>query len=100
MSNRFVDCDIFMRFHGGRVEHKATNSFTAAFCQDVQENTRPANGDIQVQFAGNEDNKEARLMEEEDYSYYIGNNGNEDEKDLEETVNSMGAEDAEGYSEL
>jgi len=50
-------------------------------------------------------------MEEEDYGYYIGNNGDEDEEDLEETVNSMGAEDgeepwemddleAEGYGEL
>ena len=111
MSNRFVDRDMFMRFRGGGVGHKATNSFTTAFCQDAQENTRPANEDIQVQFAGDEDDEEARLMVEEDYGYYIGNNGDEDEEDLEETVNSMGAEDgeepwemddleAEGYGEL
>jgi len=48
MSNRFVDRDMFMRFRGGGVGHKATNSFTTAFCQDAQENTRPANEDIQV----------------------------------------------------
>ena len=28
---RFADCDLFMRFHGGGVGYKATNSFTQLF---------------------------------------------------------------------
>jgi hypothetical protein len=109
MSNfRFVDRDMFMRFHGGGVGHMATNTFRSTVYQD--NNPAASTNDVDTSTAENAviDNEDARLAEEEDYGYSIEDD--EDEGDDEE-VDDMGAEDgeepwdmndleAEGYGEL
>ena len=95
-----------MRFHGGGVGHKATNTFRSTVYQDAPENNL-ADIDTTAENAVF-DSEDAQLAEEEDYGYSIEDD--EDEGDGEE-VDDMGAEDgeepwdindleAEGYGEL
>ena len=97
---------MFMRFHGGGVGHKATNTFRSTISQDAPDNN-PADIDTTAENAVI-DNEDARLAEEEDYGYSFEDD--EDEGDDEE-LDDMGAEDgeepwdmndleAEGYGEL
>jgi hypothetical protein len=90
---RFVDRDMFMRFHSGGVGHKATNTFTSDFYPEnnpASSNAADLDGvslaDVSI------DDEEAWLMEEEDYGYSIEDNEDEGE---DEEVDDMGAEDRE-----
>lgn len=109
--SRFVDRDMFMRFFGAGIGHKATNKYTDAFRKDVlamanatQSNTDPiVDSDLQIP-----DSEEAQLAEEQDYGYEIDD---ESEDDVEDDGADLGAEDgeepwevddlqAEGYDDL
>jgi len=101
---------MFMRFHGGGVGHKATNTIRSTVYQDAPENNPAASTSDIDTTAENAviDNEDARLAEEEDYGYSVEDD--EDEGD-DEGMDDMGAEDgeepwdmndleAEGYGEL
>ena len=112
--SRFVDRDMFMRFFGAGIGHKATNKYTDdAFRKDVlamanatQSNTDPiVDSDLQIP-----DSEEAQLAEEQDYGYEIDGEL-ESEDDVEDDGADLGAEDgeepwdvddlqAEGYDDL
>jgi len=111
MLARFVDRDMFMRFFGAGIGHKATNKYTETFRKDVramanamQSNTDPiVDSDLQIP-----DSEEAQLAEEQDYGYEISG---ESEDEVEDDGADLGAEDgeepwdmddiqAEGYDDL
>ena len=109
---RFIDHDMFMKFHGGGVGHKATNTHTSNFHQDFPENNPASSSAADLNSISNVpiDNEEAQLIEEEDYRYSIEHSEGEGEGEGEE-MDDMGAEDgetlgnmdnleAEGYSKL
>ena len=109
--NRFVDRDMFMRFLGGGVGHKATNALTIHLRHEVPGNNPTSSttddvADYVAHYPGDED------TEEKDYGYCIDDSDSEDE-DADEGIegDDMGAEDgeepwdmsvveAEGYDEL
>ena len=109
MLARFVDRDMFMRFFGAGIGHKATNKYTEAFRKDVQvmANATQSNTDpiVDLQIP---DSEEAKLAEEQDYGYEIDG---ESEDEVENDGADLGAEDgeepwdmddmqAEGYDDL
>jgi hypothetical protein len=112
--SRFVDRDMFMRFFGAGIGHKATYKYTGAFRKDVlaMASVTELNPDTFVNHLGIP-REEDLLAEEQDYGYEIGS-GSEDEEGLDEhefDAADLGAEDgeepwdeddlhAEGYDEL
>jgi hypothetical protein len=114
--SRFVDRDMFMRFFGAGIGHKATYKYTGAFREDVlaMASVTQSNTDTFVNHLGIP-REEDVLAEEQDYGYEIGS-GSEDEEGLDEhdsegDAADLGAEDgeepwdvddlhAEGYDEL
>lgn len=112
--SRFVDCDMFMRFFGAGIGHKATYKYTGAFRKDMlaMASVVQLNADTFIDHLGIP-LEEDLLAEEQDYGYEIGG-GSEDEEGLDECEGDaadLGAEDgekpwdvddlhAEGYDEL
>jgi len=90
---RFADCDLFMRFHGGGVGHKATNSFTQLFESQGESGDASDGNDDDVSEHQPGDPEEVQEQEEEDYGYRIGSGseGEDGGSDDEE----MGPEDGE-----
>lgn len=89
--NRFVDCDMFMRFLGGGVGHKATNALTIHLHYEVPISSMTDNvADYVAHYPGDED------TEENNYGYCIGDSNLEDE-DGDEGIegDDVGAEDGE-----
>jgi hypothetical protein len=84
-----------MRFRGGGVGHKATNTHTSILQDTLENNPAASINDVAtaVNIVIDSDELDARLVEEEDYGYSVGD-GSEDENEDEE-VDDMGAEDGE-----
>jgi hypothetical protein len=79
--SRFVDRDMFMRFMGAGIGHKATNEYTAALRNDVLAMakatlTQPDTNFVNPQIPDSED---ALLAEEQDYGYELGSESEGDE---------------------
>lgn len=116
--SRFVDRDMFMRFLGAGIGHKATNRYTAALRNDalamanvMQPSTGTVFEDLRLGVPI-PDGADALLEEEQDYGYELGSDSeSEDDEGLDEEDGDLGAEDGEepwdvddlhalGYDEL
>jgi len=114
---RFVDRDMFMRFFGGGIGHKATNKYTAALRGDalamVNAQSTTAASTIVEEIQGVAESDEvAQFAEKEDYGYELSDAEDEDsECDEDDDGANLGAEDgeepwqmgdlyAEGYDDL
>ena len=116
--DRFVDRDMFMRFFGGSIGHKATNKYTAALREDAlamvnAQSTSAASAIVEdeVQVVDELESEEARLAEKSDYGYELGSDAEDEDYVSDDNDANLGAEDgeepwemddlhAEGYDEL
>jgi len=101
--SRFVDRDMFMRFLGGGVGHKATNPFTASMAREARGSTATANDNAAEPSANNDENdNDAGIdsddddLEAEEMDYgYRSDTSEEDEEEEEEEEDNLGGEDGE-----